>query len=62
MVKNLKKDLGQISVDYSCAHCALVPIALPRPATPGETSEHMRVSPFLLSFTHLKVYREQLTL
>jgi hypothetical protein len=56
--------LGQILVDYSRAHRAPVPITSPRLAKPrpapvrrGERACAC-VSPFLLSFTHLQVYRE----
>jgi hypothetical protein len=47
--------LDRISVDYSRAHRAPVPIA-----PPGEARQARAcVSPFLISFTHLQVHREQ---
>jgi hypothetical protein len=57
--------LGRILMDYSCAHRALAPIASPHHAMPrlARRGERARacVFLFLLSSTHLQVYREQST-
>jgi hypothetical protein len=60
--------LGRILVDYSCTRRAPAPIASPchtprhAPPRPDEASERACVFSFLLSSTHLQMYREQPTL